>query len=228
MWDFHGMSDAQYPDLWSDNPNAPKISHHLYLLEKANLAGYLVASILYGMPRHSHLQAHLSALTHNRFILGILIELFFRCMIALLNPTNRKGRRIEWGLISYTIVMFSLATIQTAASLYILSLCYIDNRDFPGLDDMTHSGPVGYAVFLDHEALAIVPNIMIFLNGWLADGLLVSSPLILGSPAQVSNAGSPTALSLLQNLHHEPLGYRLPLPLVPWVVRYAFDFSTNR
>ena len=33
---------------WSDNPNAPKISPFLYHAEKANLAGTIIGSILYG------------------------------------------------------------------------------------------------------------------------------------------------------------------------------------
>ena len=33
---------------WSNNPNAPKIPYDLYLAEKANLAGTLIAAVLYG------------------------------------------------------------------------------------------------------------------------------------------------------------------------------------
>ena len=41
----------------SDDPNAPNIPHLLHLLyvdEKANFAGFLIASILYGTPKASH------------------------------------------------------------------------------------------------------------------------------------------------------------------------------
>ena len=47
------MWDTQHRP-WSDNPNAPKISYHLYFDEKAHFAGSLVNSILYGMPKISH------------------------------------------------------------------------------------------------------------------------------------------------------------------------------
>ena len=40
--------------LWSDNPNAPKIPYILYFNEKANFAGSLVTSILYGTSKASH------------------------------------------------------------------------------------------------------------------------------------------------------------------------------
>ena len=33
---------------WSDKPNAPKITYRVYFDEKANLAGYLISSVLYG------------------------------------------------------------------------------------------------------------------------------------------------------------------------------------
>ena len=42
------MSDAQ-DKPWSDNPNAPQIPYYLYFEEKADFAGVLIGSILYGM-----------------------------------------------------------------------------------------------------------------------------------------------------------------------------------
>ena len=42
------MSDSQ-EQWWPDNPNAPKITHILYLQEKATYAGSIIGSILYGM-----------------------------------------------------------------------------------------------------------------------------------------------------------------------------------
>lgn len=44
------MVDAQ-EQPWSDNPNAPKISHTVYFEEKASYAGILIASMLYGTYR---------------------------------------------------------------------------------------------------------------------------------------------------------------------------------
>ena len=42
------MSDSQEKP-WSDNPNAPQIPYYLYFEEKADFAGVLIGSILYGM-----------------------------------------------------------------------------------------------------------------------------------------------------------------------------------
>ena len=41
------MSGSQQTP-WSNNPNAPKILYDLYFEEKANFAGFLIGSILYG------------------------------------------------------------------------------------------------------------------------------------------------------------------------------------
>ena len=102
--------------------------------------------------------------------------LAFKCVAALINPTYRRGDPIKWGLVSYTVVMFSFVTVQTAVALYVQSISYIDDRDFPGIEGVISPGPIGYLVFVSHEAFNIVPWVMFFLNGWLADGLLVSFP----------------------------------------------------
>jgi len=157
---------------WSSNPNAPKISHKLYLLEKAWFAGTLISSILYGtrnisIPSLTSTRAHC---TFVPFTLGMLIVLFFNCMAALFSPAHRRGEGIKRGLVIYTVIMFSLVTVYTATKDHILSICYIDNREFPD------HGPWRY-----HEAMAYAPILIIAraaysLSNWLADGLLVSSP----------------------------------------------------
>ena len=38
---------------WSDSPNAPKITYKVYFEEKANFAGVLIGSILYGMSKNA-------------------------------------------------------------------------------------------------------------------------------------------------------------------------------
>ena len=169
------MSDT-HERPWSDSPNAPKIPYDLYFREKANFAGYLIGAILYGTPRLPYRCVRPSVLT--RFVLGALIALFFRCMVALLNPIHPKEKTIKWGLVSYTVAMFSVATVQTAMYLNRISLSYIDNREFPGLGNgWLYPGPAGYQFFMSSEALAVVPNFMFALNNWLADGFLVSSLL---------------------------------------------------
>ena len=166
------MSDSQQQP-WSDNPNAPKIPYYAYLDEKAWFAGIVVSSILYGTPKtRSSIHAHFICSVN----LGIIIVLFFKCMVALFNPAHRRGERVKWGLVSYTAIMFALVTIETATNLDVQSASSIDNREFPGIDDLIPPGSYGYQLFISPEALSIIPNVMFLLNNWLADGLLVSSP----------------------------------------------------
>lgn len=101
--------------------------------------------------------------------------LFFKCMTALLNPTHRRGERINWGLVSYTVATFSFVTVLTAANFRLLSICNIDNREFPGVKGVAPPGPYGYQLFISPEALSVIPSVMLTLGNWLADGLLVSS-----------------------------------------------------
>ena len=106
-------------------------------------------------------------------MLGMLIVLFFKCVAALFSPDHRRSERIEWGLVSYTLVTFSLATASTAMNLHIQSIAFIDNRDFPG-------GPTEYTSWIYFNAINIAPNTGFCLSNWLADGLLVSSPFDAG------------------------------------------------
>ena len=104
--------------------------------------------------------------------------LFFKCMTALFDPAHRRGERTKWGLASYTEVIFFLGNVQTAMSLQRISLAYIDNREFPGVEGAIPPapGPTGYqTVVVVHEAISVVPTVMFTLCNWLADGLLVSS-----------------------------------------------------
>ena len=95
-------------------------------------------------------------------------------MVGLLNPARRREEGIKWGLVFYTVLMFSFATVYIATSLNIQSLAFIDNREFP--DNPPLSGPLGYQDSIRPQVLGIIPNLMFLLNYLLADGLLVSSP----------------------------------------------------
>ena len=95
-------------------------------------------------------------------------------MAALFNPAYRRGDRIKWGLVSYTTIIFSVVTVLTAMNLDILSICYIDNRDYPGVPGETNPGPPGYQILISPEAISIIANAAFTLSNWLADGLLVS------------------------------------------------------
>ena len=158
---------------------------------------------------------HVAALTSfvQFNILGIVIVLFFQCMGALVSRT-RGG--IRWELVAHTVAMFSIVTIYNAISLNILSISYIDNREFPGVVGALPPGPIGYQYLTYTDTMNVVATVMFLLNNWLADGLLVSS--VPSSVVQVSNVAAHPALSLLRRLCHEPLGNRFPVFDVPRIV----------
>ena len=117
---------------------------------------------------HPHL--HSSVLTSFvRFVLGVVIVVFFQCMALLFTPVHRRGERIRWGLVSYTVAVFSVVTVFTTVNLYIQFSSFLDYRGF------AEGGPLGYQVFIGPAALRITPSLTFLLNGWLANGLLVSS-----------------------------------------------------
>ena len=156
---------------WSDNPNAPQIPYVYYFTEKVGLAGTFLGAILYGMPVHVSL--YLFTLFILSTILGVAAILFFQCMSALLNPTNRTGS-IKWGLVVHTAAMFLVLTLDALMSIAIYPISYVDNRGFPG-NSMFPPGPSAYQWFTYSEAISVIPSAMFFLNTCLADGFLVSS-----------------------------------------------------
>ena len=95
-------------------------------------------------------------------------------MTALLSPAHRGREGIKWGLVFHTVAMFLVVTVGTAMGLDILSVSYVDDREFPGIGGFIPPGPLGYRWVASSMMLGIVPNIMFFLNNWLADGLMVS------------------------------------------------------
>lgn len=126
------------------------------------------------------------------FILGMLIVLFFKCVTALFNPVYRGGKDVKWGLVSYTVIMFSLVTVHLATNLDQLSISYIDNRDFAGpVNGAELHGPYGYQAAINFKAISIIPRAAFRLNNWSADGLLVGSFLTLWSLVRVPNTSSP-------------------------------------
>ena len=99
--------------------------------------------------------------------------MFFQCITALFDPANHRREGTKWGLIIYTVLMFSFATIYTGIGSEILSISFVDNREFPGIGDGVPPGPTGYKFFIHPKAITIVSSLMFLLNNWLADGLLV-------------------------------------------------------
>lgn len=94
-------------------------------------------------------------------------------MGVLLSPSYRTRKGVRWGLVAYTATSFTFVTLFTALNLDVQSISYIDNREFPGNDELP-PGPLGYQYLIYSKAITIVPNLMFLLNNWLADGLLVS------------------------------------------------------
>ena len=95
-------------------------------------------------------------------------------MAALFNSYHRRGGPIKWGIVSYTLLMFSIVTVGTAAQFYVQSISYIDHREFPGVEGALHPGPGGYQRLISHEAISVIQNVTFVLCNWLTDGLLVS------------------------------------------------------
>ena len=118
-----------------------------------------------------------------RFIvLGIVIVMFFQCITALFDPANRRREGTKWALVIYTVLMFSFVTIYTGMISHILSISFVDNREFPGAGDKFPPGPIGYKTFIYPKAITTVPSLMFLLNNWLADGLLVCFSLSFAHP----------------------------------------------
>ena len=78
-------------------------------------------------------------------------------MDSLFDPAHRRGENIKWGLVSYTVIVFLLATAFTAMSL-------------------GSQIPV-FSAWIEHELarhpIPPIHDIMLLLNYWLADALLV-------------------------------------------------------
>ena len=101
---------------------------------------------------------------------------FIRCMTGLFDPEHHRGKRVKWGLVSYTVAMFSILTVTTAMNFNLFSITFIDNRQFPGVEGLISPGPFGYVKSIAPMPIAFLPDAMTIFNNWLADGLLVSSP----------------------------------------------------
>lgn len=141
---------SQLWEPWSDNPNAPQIPYILYFAEKTLVVGNAISAVLY----------------------GIVVVLFFKCMGALFNSFNRTKGDIKWVLVAHTMAMFLCATINTAPGFELLSVAYIENREFPGNDELG-PGPYEYQVLIYSDPASIATNITFYLGQWLADGLLL-------------------------------------------------------
>ena len=111
-------------------------------------------------------------------------------MAALFNPINHKREDIKWGLVSYTVTIFSFATILTGMALHVESLSYVDNCEMPGVEGAYPPGPTGYPSSIWLRSLSITPRLMFLFSttGWLMTFWRVLC-LILRSPTRASNVG---------------------------------------
>ena len=123
-------------------------------------------------------RAHL--LSSPRPLLGIDIVMFFKCMNALLNRTGT----VKWVLVAHTVTMFSVVTVAITTLFNTMHISYIDDRGFPG---PPFSGPIGYQLSANRKPVTLIPLVALFLNNWLADGLLVR--FVFNSIIEVHNAG---------------------------------------
>ena len=128
----------------------------------------------YSTVRHSTRPPAPNHTSAQSVIPGFVVILFFQCMGALFDPVNRASGSIRQLLVAHTIAMFLFVTIYTAANLNILSVSYIDNRGFPGINKLP-TGPLGYQFLAYTKATGVISTGMFLLNNWLADGLLVHS-----------------------------------------------------
>jgi len=166
----------------------PRGSHSICTMQRRPISQeFLLVRSFMVCTRHPHLHACLAVL--NLFvwsILGILVVVFFQCVVSLVNPINPRRDGIKWGLVTYTVATFLFVTVLTGMGLHIGSISMIDNREFPGVEGVLPPGPLGYQDFIRSTAFTIIPNFMFFLNNWLADGFLVSFIPDPVSVAQVS------------------------------------------
>ena len=141
-----------------------------------------LSSVRFSMVRVGHPPPHLSTRAHSvrSVILGIIVTLFFQCMAALFKPIHLRGDGVRWGLVLYTVAMFSFVTMFTAMNLILQSDSYIDKREFWSAQG-SGPGPYPYGP-LEYQsnvscpmAFGVIPGLMFLFNYWLADGLLVSS-----------------------------------------------------
>ena len=200
--------------LWQNGPKilthhsshtSPTLRRRTILPELSSAQSYMVRLLI-------HLPIFVYLVLRS-IILGVVVVLFFRCMGALLHPAHCVREGVRWGLVAYTVAVFSFVTIFTATILDMKSICYIDNRGFTGTDTLP-PGPLGYDYLVSSKTVFLVPGIMFLLNNWLADGVLVSSALDSVTWVPYVSCASP-ALSLLCYLCHELLDHRLPMPDVP-------------
>ena len=106
---------VRLPKTWSDKTYTPLVPYLEYFSEKTNFAGSFICSILYG----TLLYLHYPWESTQSIVPRIIIALFFRCINGL-----------------FFAIFVSMTPIM-------LSTCYAQNREFPGVDGK-NPGPFGH------------------------------------------------------------------------------------
>lgn len=103
-------------------------------------------------------------------------------MTTLLDPNNRTLKRgVKWVLAAHTVAIFSFTTIACGIECVRRSSAYIGNREYPGVHNVFDPGPFGYMVSEGSSAIATVDCLVVPLNQWFIDGLLLYRCYILYS-----------------------------------------------
>ena len=135
-------------------------------------------------------------------------------MEALIEPVDNIRRRVKWGLAIHTTALFLFLTIHTTMDLRLLSIGYIDNRNFPGTGPLGHDDSANFST-----AFVVIYTVMFPLSQWLVDGFLVSR-LHFNSLMCLTRFILPV-ISLLCYLFHGLLGHDFPMSDVCCFSRYV-------
>ena len=75
-------------------------------------------------------------------------------MATLLNPTNPIRKGVRWAFVAHTVFLFLFVTVSFGIYFADLSIEYIDNREFPGNDEL-NPGPTGTTASLPSMQLPL-------------------------------------------------------------------------
>lgn len=95
---------------------------------------------------------------------GILIMLCWTCLRQLTD--GKRLKQINWGLVSYVVLMLSLSTGYIGTNTKYVEMMFIDDRNFPG-------GPVGFYVNDFPIPMASATIVLYALLNFFSDGLLL-------------------------------------------------------
>jgi len=95
---------------------------------------------------------------------GVHLTLFFQCFVLL--TTRPRDGKVNWWLVSYICILFSLGTIGFGGQIKFNEETFIQDRNFPG-------GPLGFNFGEYNTPINVVTTAAFVVLNWFADGLLV-------------------------------------------------------